>query len=229
MSTCKQKPRSKKDQSKATTTQKSVKYECHSDSECCKKVCKGFKKVNFDKSSYCLKHLTKIATDIKENIPARYINEMDKNLIQIMRISENSLFITGDCGSGKTSLAFGILHYHLLRGNKAKYISYPEYLHKLKHLKSEGDTTLHSEIMNISDHEGLLILDDVWADPPSDLDTETLYLIINSRYLHNRLTIIISNMDLEQIAYRDCRLASRIQSMCKELKLKEKCPSSICT
>jgi DNA replication protein DnaC len=59
--------------------------------------------------------------------------------------------------------------------------------------------------------KALLCLDDLAAEKVSDYTISTLYLILNQRGEHGRLTIVTSNLSLDAIAQRlDDRIASRL-------------------
>lgn len=62
---------------------------------------------------------------------------------------------------------------------------------------------------------GLLFLDDLGVEKPSDWVLQTLYLIVDQRYNDNQPLVISSNFDLDEIATRlDDRIASRIVGLC---------------
>lgn len=67
-----------------------------------------------------------------------------------------------------------------------------------------------------------LVLDDLGIEKTSEWSLQTLYIILNRRYEESddKLTIITSNLNLNDISRKlDDRIGSRINGMCKTLKL----------
>ena len=61
----------------------------------------------------------------------------------------------------------------------------------------------------------MLILDDLGAEKVTEYVRQSLYTLINKRYLDNLPTFFTSNLSLDEIAARlDDRISSRIFEMC---------------
>lgn len=174
-----------------------------------------------EKYGYCEPCETRICETIESKIPRKYFGMYNLYFEKILHLRNKSLFITGKTGSGKTGLAFGIMQSELISGKNCKYICYPEYIDGLRHFQNDGIRTTHYEKMKLANYEGILIIDDVGAETLSEFDRETLYIIINARYLYDRTTIITSNMNLNQIGEMDDRIASRIAEMCEMVEMKD--------
>jgi len=166
-----------------------------------------------EKYGYCESCMTRICETIESKIPRKYLGMYNLYFEKILQLRNKSLFITGKTGSGKTGLSFGIMQSELFDGKSCKYICYPEYIDGLRNFQNDGMRTAHYEKMKIANYEGILILDDVGAETLSEFDRETLYIIVNARYIYNRRTIITSNMSLNQVGEMDDRIASRIAEM----------------
>ena len=64
-------------------------------------------------------------------------------------------------------------------------------------------------------NEGILFLDDIGAEKPSDWVMETFYLIINKRYNEKLPIVFTSNLSIEQLAQTiSDRIASRVVETC---------------
>ena len=82
-----------------------------------------------------------------------------------------------------------------------------------------GENEIIKKFINVK----CLILDDLGAEKTSDFTLDRLYLIIDGRYSEERLTIITSNLSLDDIKDKiHDRLASRISEMCRVVVLPNK-------
>ena len=73
-------------------------------------------------------------------------------------------------------------------------------------------------------------MDDMGAETPTKFAAEQIYLMIDSRYQNNKLTIFTSNYTLDELAERfnnpvdskpdvmGSRIASRLNQMCGKVK-----------
>lgn len=155
-----------------------------------------------------------------------------------------SLFIYGPCGCGKSTLAAMSLLYHseqfhcsLKRraaGKSLKFITLPQLLLELR--KSYGRRPEHSvgtrALSSPSDSEekqieryksiDILVLDDFGAEKTTDWSLTMLYLILSHRYEYNKVTILTSNLSLDELTNQlgDARLTSRIGGWCTLIHMK---------
>ena len=146
-----------------------------------------------------------------------------KKLIDIC-LKEKGLFITGTRGSGKTCFAT-VLGKELIRqGKEVWFKNVTDLLFEIK-----GTFDKESKIFN--DYEmicnwarkEIIILDDLGAEKVSEYVRQSLYVLINKRYLDDMPTIITSNLSLDDIAGRlDDRIASRLIEMCQVIDLGDK-------
>ena len=85
---------------------------------------------------------------------------------------------------------------------------------KQEHDESSYRTT--EEIMNLHNNVGLLILDDLGAECPTEWSLRIIQIIINNRYEALLPTVITSNLGLKALSKQlDDRLSSRIYEMCE--------------
>ena len=144
---------------------------------------------------------------------------------------EQSLFITGGVGTGKTYKAVAMLKAYVMSQNctefkepfisKALFITVPELLILLRtsfdQKSKESEATLFDRFCNVD----FLVMDDIGVEKASDWVLQSLYVIINKRYSEQRQTIFTSNFNLSELKHViGARLASRIAGMCRVLTLK---------
>lgn len=129
-------------------------------------------------------------------------------------IPTGSVYAFGDNGTGKTLHICMRMVSNIHRDtdrSKMAFISALELLYQLKDFeKSEELLTFYSEIP-------YLCIDDIGVEKVTDWAYQSLYMIINRRYEHNRVTYYSSNLDLQELGQRfgDMRIPSRIQATCE--------------
>jgi DNA replication protein DnaC len=133
-----------------------------------------------------------------------------------------SLFFYGKWGSGKTTLAFALMHWYMQQGSKIQYGSlWPAYItgksfysKLLQASKSfEGDSY---EIEKWSTKPDLIFIDDIDKISATEHFKMQLFEIINNRMINNFQTLITSNLqpdDMSEIF--DGALVSRMNDQTK--------------
>jgi len=139
-------------------------------------------------------------------------------------IVENGLYLTGTAGSGKTCFS-AVLGKELIRqGKEVWFKNTTDLLFEVK-----GTFDKDSKIFN--DYEMIcnwaakpyLILDDIGSEKVSEYVRQSLYVLINKRYLDDLPTIITSNLTMQELSGRlDDRIASRLTEMCRTVDLGSK-------
>lgn len=135
---------------------------------------------------------------------------------------EQSLFITGATGVGKTVLVAGIVKEILKdEGRKVKWVSYPGFIMELQSLfKRDDDVTPFDRAKEAASFLGTLVIDDIGAEKITAFVQQITYYVINHREQEMLHTLITSNFSLQQIDEQiDTRISSRIAGMCKVIKL----------
>lgn len=141
----------------------------------------------------------------------------DKDKVNLL--ANESLFIYGIPGTGKTVLATFILKYLWWNGKSAKYMFYPDFISDIQKNWEESE-----EIFDKFRYfGGCLLIDEFGYANLSDFVKLTSYRLIDYREKNGLQTIITCNYDLKWIANNvDERTASRISGMCEILHLKGK-------
>jgi DNA replication protein DnaC len=141
------------------------------------------------------------------------------------------LLFTGDNGVGKTHLAVGVLRELVTKkGAQGQFWDFHELIREIKNSYNPETNTTELQVLEPVIETGLLVLDDLGAWKMTDWMNDTLFYILNSRYLAKRATLITTNYqdaDRERVLAADPmtrkeflverigqRLRSRLMEMC---------------
>jgi DNA replication protein DnaC len=187
------------------------------------------------------------------NVPQRYwykvLGEFD-GAPQSVKIAKDaidkneSVFIHGNTGSGKTHFSVGLMMYWLRKKIESGVLNcssdydlqmtlgqkniLPFFLPSVEffmQLKASFDNKEESEsvVLNRYSTPPLLLIDDIGAEKISDWSRQIFYTLIDRRYRDMKQTIITSNLNLTQISESiDDRISSRIIGMGKVIHLEGK-------
>ena len=136
---------------------------------------------------------------------------------------DQSMFITGTVGAGKTVLMAGIVK-EVLKDYKRKvlWICYPDFIMDLQNgfNKEKGEDTPYDIEEQVATYPGTLCIDDMGVEKMTAFVQQMTYSIINHREQGMLHTLITSNFNLQQIEEQiDTRVSSRIGGMCKIIRL----------
>lgn len=135
--------------------------------------------------------------------------------------STQGAYIFGASGLGKTHLAIGLLRKKMEQGKTGVFVVVPELMESLRRCFRDGGDDF--EILQALYNVDCLVLDDLGAEKATEWVAERLYLVINQRYLSNRMTVITSNCTLQEVKERlgqqGVRITSRVLEMCKIIPL----------
>lgn len=104
------------------------------------------------------------------------------------------LYLWGGVGTGKSHLAYGILHELLERGVAGMAVTVPDLMDELR--PGRGDEAERLRVLRDVD---LLVLDDLGAERDTAWVTERLYMLLHGRWADSRPTVITSNLGLEEL------------------------------
>ena len=174
---------------------------------------------------------------LRANIPAAYaettLENYEKHTVENKKAhaymitlgndkNTQGAYIFGASGLGKTHLAIGLLKKKMEQGQTGIFVVVPDLMERLRRcFRDDGDDF---EILQALYNVDCLILDDLGAEKATEWVAERLYLVINQRYLSNRMTVITSNCNPQEIEERlgeqGKRITSRVLEMCKIIQLK---------
>jgi DNA replication protein DnaC len=145
-----------------------------------------------------------------------FIDELDERID-----SGRGLWLFGDTGTGKTTLAMLISKAALEAGCSVAIYSLPKLLARIRRTydaEPGGDSYLaFFERLTSVD---LLHIDDLGAEKRSDWVLEQLYALINERYEAERSVLITTNLPHEELEEQiGTRTVSRLSQMCDEVPL----------
>jgi DNA replication protein DnaC len=141
----------------------------------------------------------------------RYIGSIEANLD-----SGRGMWIQGDVGTGKTTLAMLVSKAALDAGRSVAIYSLPRLLNLLREaMNSEGGLLDFMDRLTAVD---LLHIDDLGAEKSSDWVLEQLYSIVNARYESERAIIATTNLMPDELSEAlGQRTVSRLVEICGDL------------
>jgi DNA replication protein DnaC len=144
-----------------------------------------------------------------------YVRNLDQRLAQ-----GRGLWLYGDVGTGKTTLAMLVSKTALEAGRSVAIYSLPRLLAEIRDTYEEGSRHSYTDLLDRLAEVDLLHIDDVGTEKTSPWVLEQLYAIVNARYEEQRSIILTTNLDREALAEQiNPRTVSRLEEMCEELPL----------
>lgn len=139
--------------------------------------------------------------------------EFCKEYAEDFHVPNESIFMTGGTGLGKTHLSLSIAKKVIEKNYSVVYGSVPDLLRRIENAhfnKTEDDT----EVMNTLKECDLLLLDDLGAEFESAFYVSCLYELINTRLNFGKPTIVNTNLTGPELNKRYSeRIVSRLYSM----------------
>ena len=154
------------------------------------------------------------------------ITELDPAVVRIVReyaddlganlAAGRGLWLTGDVGTGKTSLAMLVSKLALEAGHSVAIYSLPRLLARIRRTY---DADVHEqsylEFFERLTSVDLLHVDDLGAEKSSDWVFEQLYAIVNERYESERAMVVTTNLDQAELEQQiGVRTVSRLVEIC---------------
>jgi DNA replication protein DnaC len=104
------------------------------------------------------------------------------------------LLLIGSIGVGKTHLAVGVIKELVTsKGIACLFYDYRELLKEIQNSYNHSVNVTELEVLRPVFETEVLVLDELGAVKPTDWVWDTVSLILNTRYNHNRTTIITTN------------------------------------
>jgi DNA replication protein DnaC len=140
-----------------------------------------------------------------------WVENLDDNLS-----SGKGLWLMGDTGTGKTTLAMLVSKEALAQGRSVAIYSLPKLLARIRRTydaEPGGDSYL--QFFERLTSVDLLHLDDLGAERSTEWVIEQLYALINERYESQRSIVVTTNLDQAQLEEQiGPRTVSRLVEIC---------------
>lgn len=146
-------------------------------------------------------------------------------------VERKGLILVGNNGVGKTHLACSIANELIKDGIPIIYGTLINLLAELKNTYDVDNNISEMKIIKLYEKVGLLIIDDLGKEKPSEWGLEKLFTIINSRYENNLPVIITTNYDQNSLINRLSingeietakSIISRLYEMCYLVKIEDR-------
>jgi DNA replication protein DnaC len=159
-------------------------------------------------------------TDLSPNV-VRAVQAFTRNIER--NIAEGKgLWLMGDVGTGKTTLAMLVSKTALQTGHSVAIYSVPRLLSEIRSsYDAEPGGRSYEELFRVLVSVDLLHLDDLGAERQTDWVLEQLYSLVNERYEAERSVVITTNLvDVEELERQvGKRTVSRLTEMTDQLLL----------
>jgi DNA replication protein DnaC len=135
------------------------------------------------------------------------------------RLTEGEgLWLMGDVGTGKTSLAMLVSKAAVEAGHSVAIYSLPRLLSRIRRTyDAEAGEQSYLEFFERLTEVDLLHIDDLGAEKRSDWVLEQLYAIVNERYETQRSVVVTTNLRQEELEEQiGPRTVSRLIEICGE-------------
>lgn len=145
-----------------------------------------------------------------------FVGELDERLE-----AGRGLWLFGDTGTGKTTLAMLVSKAALEAGRSVAIYSLPKLLARIRRTyESEPGGDSYLSFFDRLTSVDLLHIDDLGAEKRSDWVLEQLYALINERYEAQRSVMVTTNLPHEELETQiGSRTVSRLTQICDEIPL----------
>lgn len=135
---------------------------------------------------------------------------------------ENSIFLGGKPGSGKTHLLLAIANALLSRGIAVLYFPFVEGLDELRSEIRDSGGGYQRKLERLQ-RAPVLFIDDLYktkkGDEPTKYEIKFLFSVVNYRYLNNLPMLVSSELTIDQVIFWDEAIGSRIFQMSRDYQV----------
>lgn len=128
-------------------------------------------------------------------------NEYVKDFDIIQRNHRNGLFIVGDCGVGKSHLAYAVANALIEKNSSVICMTMIDLLLKIRSSFQSKEQT-EEQILKIYEDCSLLVIDDLGKEKPSEWALQMIYTIIDRRYNAIKPIIVTTNYGANELIQR---------------------------
>ena len=172
------------------------------------RIPRRYQGVSFDRPP--VSDIARIAPDQIQSV-RRYVRDISENLN-----CGRGLWIQGDVGTGKTTLAMLVSKAALDAGRSVAIYSLPRLLNLLRESMDSEQGKL--DFLDRLTAVDLLHIDDLGAENRTDWVLEQLYSIVNARYESERAIVATTNLMPDELSERlGSRTVSRLVEICGDL------------
>ena len=133
----------------------------------------------------------------------RVCNEYIKDFDLISISERNGLFICGECGVGKSHLAFATANSLIQKGNSVIAMTMIDLLLKIKSsFNAYNDKMTEEQILQIYTDCALLVIDDLGKEKPTEWALQMIYSVIDRRYNALKPIIVTTNFTASELVKR---------------------------
>jgi DNA replication protein DnaC len=169
------------------------------------RIPRKYQDVSFDRPP--VSDIARIAPE-QIRVIRRYVQTIDANID-----AGRGLWLVGDVGTGKTTLAMLVSRAALQAGRSVAIYSLPRLLNLIREAIDSDDGKL--DLLDRLAAVDLLHIDDLGAESKTDWVLEQLYSIVNARYESQRTILATSNLTPEKLAEQiGPRTVSRLEEIC---------------
>jgi DNA replication protein DnaC len=169
------------------------------------RIPRRYQDVSFDRPP--VSDIARIAPE-QIRVIRRYVQTIDANID-----AGRGLWLVGDVGTGKTTLAMLVSRAALQAGRSVAIYSLPRLLNLIREAIDSDDGKL--DLLDRLSAVDLLHIDDLGAESKTDWVLEQLYSIVNARYESQRAILATSNLTPEKLSEQiGPRTVSRLEEIC---------------
>lgn len=129
----------------------------------------------------------------------------------ICKILENSIYLAGVPGCGKTHIGCAICRNLMAKKYKPVYMPYVE---SFREIKQHANDEMYDKLINKYKKAEVLYIDDLLKCSETEADRKILYEIINYRYIKHLPLIISSEKGITYLMNWDQAIGRRVYEMC---------------
>ena len=172
-----------------------------------------YRSVSFDSPP-----VSDMARDPRSRAVVSAVRDYTENLADNLT-EGRGLWLSGDVGTGKTTLAMLVSKLAVEAGRTVAIYSLPRLLARIRRTYDAQDESYSGFFERLTSVD-LLQIDDLGAEKQSEWVLEQLYSIVDERYVTERSILVTTNLPFEKLSEQvGERTVSRIAEMCEQLPL----------